>query len=325
MSKADAFPSGRKRRKLALRRDFVYVPRLDEGVRMIRSMTGYGSAELERDGQRLSAEIRSVNHRFCEVSIRAPKLVNLFEDQIRQLIAERFSRGKFNLSISWSGVGETGEVLKINEVVADRYVKLLEQLRSRYGIDGGIDIKTLAALPDVFSWEHTELSDEQTWAMLKQLIDDACQNMNAMKAREGEALSKDLEERLKLIRTQLDLVATRAPLRPQEAREKLVTRLKPLLADIEMDPIRIAQEVALLAERLDCTEECVRLAAHLDQFKHLIESQELAGRKLNFLLQEMNREANTIGAKGNDVEIARAVIVIKEELERLREQVQNVE
>jgi uncharacterized protein (TIGR00255 family) len=131
--------------------------------------------------------------------------------------------------------------------------------------------------------------------------------------------------RLEIIRKHLDVIATRAPQRPLEAKERLMTRLKPLLGDLEMDPVRVAQEVALLADRLDCTEECVRLAAHLDQFRSLIDGPELAGRKLNFLLQEMNREANTIGSKANDVEIAHAVVVIKEELERLREQVQNVE
>jgi uncharacterized protein (TIGR00255 family) len=292
---------------------------------MIRSMTGYGSADLERDGQRLSAEIRTVNHRFCEVSVRAPKLVGLFEDQIRQLIAERFSRGKFNLTITWSGVGDSGEVLKVNEVVTDRYVALLDQLRERYQLESGLDVRTLATLPDVFTWEHNALSDEQTWELLKNVIGKACDNMNAMKAREGEALARDLAQRLSLIREQLDKVAERAPLRPTEAREKLQMRLKALLDDVEMDPVRIAQEIALMADRLDCTEECVRLAAHLDQFRHLAEGSEMAGRKLNFLLQEMNREANTIGSKANDVEIAHAVIIIKEELERLREQVQNVE
>jgi uncharacterized protein (TIGR00255 family) len=292
---------------------------------MIRSMTGYGSADIERDGQSLTAEIRSVNHRFCEVSIRAPKVIGLFEDQIRQLIAERFSRGKFNLTITWSGTGEGGEVLKLNEIVADRYVALLEQLRTRYKIDSGLDIKTLAALPDVFEWEHSALTDEQTWALVKQLVLSACDNMNAMKAREGQALAKDLEQRLTLIRTQLDVVVERAPLRPTEAKERLMARIKALLGDVEMDPIRIAQEVAMMVDRLDCTEECVRLSAHLDQFRSLIEGAELAGRKLNFLLQEMNREANTIGSKSNDVDITRGVIVMKEEIERLREQVQNVE
>jgi len=204
-------------------------------------------------------------------------------------------------------------------------VRLLEQLRTRYQIDSGLDLKTLAGLPDVFSWEHTALSDEETWELVEDVVARSCDNMNAMKAREGEALARDFEKRLALIRTQLDRVVERAPLRPAEAKERLMTRLRPLLADVEMDPARIAQEVALMADRLDCTEECVRLSAHLDQFRSLSDGPEMAGRKLNFLLQEMNRETNTIGSKGNDVEIAHAVIVMKEELERLREQVQNVE
>jgi uncharacterized protein (TIGR00255 family) len=292
---------------------------------MIRSMTGYGSAELERDGKRLTAEIRSVNHRFCEVALRAPKVVSLFEDRIRQLIAERFSRGKFNLTITWSGAGETGEELTVNEVVADRYVALLEKLRERYRLDSGLDLRTLATLPDVFSWEQTALSDEETWGMVRDLTDLACDSMNAMKAREGEALARDLRLRLGLLRQQLELMAARAPQRPQEAKERLTARLRLLLADIEIDPVRVAQEVVLMADRLDFTEECVRLAAHVEQFDLLVDGPELAGRKLNFLLQEMNREANTIGSKANDVEVARAVIVMKEEIERLREQVQNVE
>ncbi len=292
---------------------------------MIRSMTGYGSADIERNGQRLEAEIRSVNHRYCEVSLRAPKIVGLFEDQIRQLVQERYSRGKFNLTITWGGAGESGEVLKLNEAVADRYVALFRQLESRYQVNSSLDVRTLATLPDVFTWEHSALSDEETWELVKSVVNKACDNMSAMKEREGQALARDFDHRLKLVRTELDKVVERAPSRPQEAKERLMGRLKALLDDVEMDPARVAQEIALMADRLDCTEECVRLSAHLDQFRHLIEGSELAGRKLNFLLQEMNREANTIGSKSNDVEITRAVIVIKEEIERLREQVQNVE
>jgi uncharacterized protein (TIGR00255 family) len=292
---------------------------------MIRSMTGYGAAEFERDGQRLSAEIRSVNHRYCEVSVRAPKLVSAFEDQIRQLVQDRFSRGKLNVTIGWTGVGEAGEVLKLNEPVADRYMALLDQLRERYHISGDVALGTLATLPDIFAWEHTALSDEETWALIKRVVEAACDNMNAMKAREGEALARDFLHRLALIRVELDRVVELAPLRPLEAKERLLGRVQQLLGDVEMDPVRIAQEVALMVDRMDCTEECVRLSAHLDQFRSLIEGHELAGRKLNFLLQEMNREANTIGAKSNEVAITRAVIVMKEEIERLREQVQNVE
>jgi uncharacterized protein (TIGR00255 family) len=161
--------------------------------------------------------------------------------------------------------------------------------------------------------------------MIQRVVAKACDNMNAMKAREGQALSRDLDQRLRIIRDHLDQVVQRAGLRAHDAKERLTSRVQALLGDIEMDPIRIAQEVALMADRLDCTEECVRLAAHLDQYRSLMEGSELAGRKLNFLLQEMNREANTIGSKANDVEIAHSVVVIKEELERLREQVQNVE
>ena len=292
---------------------------------MIRSMTGYGSAELERSGQRLTAEIRSVNHRFCEVSVRGPKVALLFEDQIRQLIQDRFSRGKFNLTINWTGSGEQGEVLKLNEAVAQRYVDLMSDLKTRFSLAGEIDIATVATLPDLFSWEHTAMSDEESWSLVSDVVQKACASMILMKDREGAALARDLGARLRAIRKRLDMVSERAPLRPLEAKERMVSRIKPLLDDVEMDPIRIAQEVALLADRLDCTEECVRLAAHLDQFSHLIDGTELAGRKLNFLLQEMNREANTIGSKANDVEIGRAVIVMKEEIERIREQVQNVE
>ena len=292
---------------------------------MIRSMTGYGSAELERDGQRLTAEIRSVNHRYAEVSIRAPRAVSLFEDQVRQLIQEKFSRGKFNLTIGWSGAGEQGEELKLNELVADRYVALLRQIQQRYDLEGGVDARTLAQLPDVFSWEHSALSDEETWALVKAVVEKACDSMTAMKSREGAALTADLEGRLAIVRRHLDQISERAPFRPIEAKERLMARLKPLLADVEIDPARLAQEVALMADRLDCTEECVRLSAHLDQFRSLIEGPELAGRKLNFLLQEMNREVNTIGSKADGLQVSGHIIDLKAELERMREQVQNVE
>ncbi len=292
---------------------------------MIRSMTGYGSAELERSGQRLTGEVRSVNHRFCEVSLRGPKVALAFEDQIRQLIQDRFSRGKFNLTITWVGAGDQGEVLKLNEPVAQRYVDLMSHLKERFALAGEIDIRTLASLPDLFTWEHTAMSDEESWSLVKDVVERSCDSMNLMKDREGAALSRDFDKRLTVIREQLEKVSVRAPLRPQEAKERLVARIKPLLDDVAMDPIRIAQEVALLADRLDCTEECVRLAAHLDQFRHLMDGNEYAGRKLNFLLQEMNRETNTIGSKANDVEIGHSVIIMKEEIERVREQVQNVE
>ena len=156
---------------------------------MIRSMTGYGSAELERSGQRLTAEIRSVNHRFCEVSMRGPKVALAFEDQVRQLIQDRFSRGKFNLTITWAGAGDQGEVLKINEAVAQRYVDLMAQLKARFKLAGDVDVSTVAALPDLFTWEHTAMSDEESWALVRDVVEKSCDNMNLMKTREGAALT----------------------------------------------------------------------------------------------------------------------------------------
>ena len=207
---------------------------------MIRSMTGYGSAELERDGQRLTAEIRSVNHRYCEVSVRAPKLVNLFEDQIRQLLQERFSRGKFNLSITWSGAGDSGEVLKVNEAVVDRYVKLLEQLRSRYRLDSGLDIRTLATLPDVFAWEHTRTlrrgdlgaAQEPGRAGVRQHERDE----GAERARRWRTISRS---RLKLVREAArQVVRARAAAPAARRRSGWRPGCRALLGDIEMDPIR---------------------------------------------------------------------------------------
>src|SRR5205814_52909 len=148
-----------------------------------------------------------------------------FEDQVRQLIVERFSRGKFNITVTWTGAGDTGEVLRVNETVADRYVALLDQLRKRYKLESGLDMRTLAQLPDVFTWEHTALTDEETWALVKTVVNQAADNMEAMKAREGQSLARDLEHRLKILREQLDLVSERAPLRPMEAKERLMTRV----------------------------------------------------------------------------------------------------
>jgi uncharacterized protein (TIGR00255 family) len=183
----------------------------------------------------------------------------------------------------------------------------------------------VATLNDVFQWERAAVDEEKLWGQVKQVIEASLDNMAQMKQREGDALLREFEIRLRRIEELLARAEERAPLRPKEAQERMMSRLKPLLGDIPVDPIRLAQEVAFLAERLDCTEECVRLRAHLSQFRRLFTDAELAGRKLNFLLQEMNREVNTLGSKGNDAVIAEVVIELKDEVEKLREQVANVE
>jgi uncharacterized protein (TIGR00255 family) len=292
---------------------------------MIRSMTGYGAAELGTEAGRLSAEIRSVNHRYCEISLRLPRSIAGLEGPVRNLLTERLARGKITLNVSWEGYEEEGGRLRVNHDVARQYLEALAELKAKYQLAGDPTVQSVAALADVFRWERAAVDDERLWAQVRQVIEAAVENMALMKQREGDALLREFEARLARIEELLARAEERAPLRPAEAKERMLARLRPLLDGIEVDPVRLAQEVAFLAERLDCTEECVRLRAHLDQFRRLFADAELAGRKLNFLLQEMNREVNTLGSKGNDPVIAEVVIGLKDEVEKLREQVQNVE
>jgi uncharacterized protein (TIGR00255 family) len=292
---------------------------------MIRSMTGYGVAELATETGRLGAEIRSVNHRYCEISLRLPRSITGLESQVRGLLTERLVRGKITLNLSWEGYEEEGGRLSVNHEVARQYVRALTELKDKYQLDGKPELGLVATLPDVLHWERAGADDTRTWALVRQVLEAALDNMSEMKQREGDALLREFEIRLSRFEELLAQAEARAPFRPAEARERMLTRLKPLLGDIEVDQSRVAQEVAFLAERLDTTEECVRLRAHLDQFRRLFVGQELAGRKLNFLLQEMNREVNTLGSKANDAAITEVVIDLKEEIEKLREQVQNVE
>ena len=292
---------------------------------MIRSMTGYGAAEVATEAGRLSAEIRSVNHRYCEISLRLPRSITGLEGSVRQLLTERLSRGKINLTVAWEGYEEEGGKLRVNHDVARQVVAALTELRATYELGGTIDTRAVASMPDVLSWDRAPVDETRLWTQLRQVLEGAIDNMAQMKQREGDALLREFETRLAAVEKLLVRAEERAPLRPKEAQERMLARLKPLLGDIPVDPVRVAQEVAFLAERLDCTEECVRMRAHLDQFRRLFVDAEPAGRKLNFLLQEMNREVNTLGSKGNDAVIAEVVIELKDEIEKLREQVQNVE
>lgn len=292
---------------------------------MIRSMTGYGAAEQATDAGRLSAEIRSVNHRYCEISLRLPRSISGLEGPVRTLLGERIARGKVSMHVSWEGYEEEGGRLRVNHDVARQYLGALTELKSKYDLAGEATVQSVANLPDVFRWERAAVDQDRLWTVVRQVVEAAVDAMTLMKRREGEALEREFEHRLRRVEQLLAVAEVRAPLRPAEAKEKMLARLKPLLDGVEVDPVRLAQEVAFLAEKLDCTEECVRLRAHLDQFRRLFNDPELAGRKLNFLLQEMNREVNTLGSKGNDPALAEVVIELKDEVEKLREQVQNVE
>ena len=294
---------------------------------MLLSMTGYGRGEAREEGRILTVEIRSVNHRFAEISVRLPKSLSILESRVRERIQKQISRGKITCSATLDGEeGEMGS-LQINDAVARRYASLLRDLKDKLGLAGDLDLTTFVSLPDVVTWEKSEVEEEEGWRLLEGPLNSAIEDLLQMKRREGELLGRDLSARCDMIIASVKQVEARVPAMVDITRERLRDRLQELLKDqeVEYQRYRLEAEMALFADRTDCTEECVRLRAHCQQFSELLRAPEPAGRKLNFLLQEMNREANTIGSKSVDVLIAREVIGIKEEAERLREQVANVE
>lgn len=292
---------------------------------MARSMTGYGAAEAIAGGVRLTAEVRSVNSRYCEVSVRLPRTLCLLEQRVRKLVQDHIGRGRISVSVTWNGEGSPKGGIRLDDKVADRYYSLLGSLKQRYKLKGTIDLSTMADLPDLFVSEMPKLDEEQSWTLVQEVVTKALEGANSMRQREGQELAADLTQRASRVESLVGVVEERAPFRVSEAKEKLEERLSQLVGgDSGIDPARLAVEVALIADRLDCTEECVRLRAHCRHLLSLLE-EEASGRKVNFLLQEMNREANTIGAKASDLNIAEQVIQIKEEVEKIREQAQNIE
>lgn len=296
---------------------------------MIRSMTGYGRGEVVVDGLRLAAEVRSVNHRFCELSARLPRTLGNFEHEARKIVQERSVRGKINLVVTWGEEGDDGReptgTLTLDERAADRYMELLQALQKKYGLKGAVDVGIFATLPNLFVWSEMRRDPEFYLGILREVVTAATEDMIRMKETEGASLRKDLEARVEGIRDRVAQIRERAPLKVRETAERFHERIRVLLDGNELPEERLAQEVAMMADRLDATEECVRLEAHCDHFKKLLTEEATPGRKLGFLLQEMNREINTIGSKSADVPIIEQVVDVKEELERIREQVQNIE
>jgi len=290
----------------------------------ILSMTGFGRHETE--GERgLAAEIRSVNHRYLEAAIRLPQGLQALENRLRAHLQERVARGKLNLTVGWKG-GEERVALHWNRDLARQYFEALQEMRQEFDLREPIALGHILSHPEILHQEAPEVDEDAGWKLLRAAVDPALDGLLSMREAEGEALRRDLLARLVTLRKALKTVEKRAPQRAVEVKEKLHARVADLLrGEADVDSDRILVEAAFQAERMDCTEECVRLASHFDQFESMLLEGGAVGRKLNFLLQEMNREANTIGSKANDVAVAREVIQIKEELEILREQVQNLE
>jgi len=298
---------------------------------MLRSMTGFGVAEVAGRAYKITAELRSVNHRFLDIALRLPRALQTFEDEIKGRIRDRIDRGRVSMTFGFEAQDEVEEVA-LNEALVSAYVRAGRDVAARLGLAldkdaaaAGPLIAAIVAQPDIMTRTVRNLDEDELRAAIFRCIDAVCSQADEMKVREGRALGEDLSKRLGLVARSLARVQELAPTVPAEVKSNLEGRLRKLLEASDIDPARVAQEAAVIADRADITEECVRLASHVGQFETTMRSPEQGARRLGFLLQEMHREVNTIGSKTGNLRIIQEVLSMKEEIEKLREQVQNLE
>lgn len=293
---------------------------------MIKSMTGYGKAGLNVESREYQVEIKSVNHRYLDISVKMPRTLSSLEETVKKQISEKIKRGKIDVFISFENNSKEGKKVHINQELADVYIKQLKQLAKDGDISSNIEVIDIAKLPDVLNIK-IEDDDEKIKKELIQATEIAINNIYNMKLIEGERISQDLLERIIRIEEKIKEISKKSTGLIEEYVVKLEKRIKEILKTEEIDKSRLAQEVVIYADKCSIEEEITRLNSHIYQFKDLLENseKEAIGKKLDFIIQEMNRETNTIGSKANNLEITNAVIDIKTELEDIREQVQNIE
>ncbi len=291
---------------------------------MIKSMTGYGRGQAEVNGVSFSVEIKTVNHRYADVKIKSPRLLAPLESEIKKQVLTVLKRGKIDLFISQEHTSTIASIPVIDEPVAKAYIEAFNHLRSISGLSGEISLEFLAAQKDVLVLKDTEFASDDVWNCLTLAIDSALASLQEMRNKEGAATAVDISNRLELLSQSLVTIEQLAASVPLEWQQKLQDRLARLQVN-DGDPQRVAQEIAIFADRCDISEELSRFSSHLSQFNDLLQRQEPVGRQLDFLVQELNREANTMGSKSNDADLTRQVVTVKSELEKIREQVQNIE
>lgn len=293
---------------------------------MINSMTGFGRGQAQVGTSTATVELRSVNSRYCEVSVRLPRALSEYESDVQTRVKQAFSRGRINAQVQVATRADASINLDVNPDAVRGYTALLNRLRAAAGIAEPVRLEHLLGYADIFTTPETPSeAAHEMWKATGSALDDAILHLRQMRRQEGSALLADLEMRIAAIEHQLDEVEKRGPARIDDARARLHGRLAELVGDDRLDHDRLEIEIAVLADRLDITEECVRLRSHLELFRQSLNSEEPEGRKLNFISQEINREVNTIGSKASDAEIAHLAVLMKDDLEKIREQVQNVE
>ena len=292
---------------------------------MIKSMTGYGRAVETVNGREYTVELRSVNNRYLDCSVRLPRMLSFAEEAVKQAVKTVVSRGKVDVFISLRSEAEEDVTVKLNDAVLQGYLDAMRQMVSQYGVRDDISVSTVSRLPDVFSVEKKEADEEQLRQDLLQVVYAALENYNAMRETEGAALDADLRNRRRTILELVEQVEQGNAQTVVDYRARLEKKLREVLENTAIDESRILTEAAIFADKVAVDEETVRLRSHLDQMVTMLDGGGAIGRKLDFLLQEMNREANTTGSKCTDVRLAKIVVDIKAELEKIREQTQNIE
>lgn len=292
---------------------------------MLKSMTGFGRREGETSLGKVVVESRSVNHRYCDINIKLPRRLSPFENRIKELIRSQVSRGRIDVTLRLDNLGEERVQLSVDLDLAQQYYRALQDLKEKLQLKDEITLTLLAGAKDLITAREESGDIEPYWQEVLTILKHSIKNMDDMKRSEGESLTKDLQQRLEQIAEQLEMIKRQFPSRLKTTFTRLHERLRSLLEGMEVDSLRFQQEVAFLAERTDITEEIVRAESHLAQFGTLLEGNEPVGRKMDFLVQEIHREVNTVSSKVNDAEISQRVVEIKSELEKIREQVQNIE
>ena len=293
---------------------------------MIKSMTGFGRCEVAEGQRRFVVEMKGVNHRYLDVNIRMPKKLNFFETAIRSLLKQSVQRGKVDIFITYEDLSESQVSLKYNETLAGEYLKYFQQMQETFGLENDVRVPHLSRCPEVLTMEEQAVDEEELWNELKKALSGAISQFVETRSTEGENLKKDLLEKLDDMLMLTEQIEKRSPQIIAEYREKLETKVKELLEDTQIEESRIAAEVVMFADKICTDEEIVRLRSHIVHMKETLKSDENGiGRKLDFIAQEMNREANTILSKANDLETSNVGINLKTEIEKVREQIQNIE
>jgi uncharacterized protein (TIGR00255 family) len=292
---------------------------------MIKSMTGYGRAQAQLHGRDITVELRSVNNRYLDCSVKLPRIYGFAEDAVKAQVKKAVSRGKVDVFITVQATEAAQVAVSINRPVLEGYLTALHQIAADYGVTDDITVMSLSRLPDVLTVQKQEEDEDEVQADLMAVLDEALARYDAMRTVEGQALEDDLRSRAQTILDRVAVVEARSPETVAEYRARLTRKMEEVLSGTAVDESRILTEAAIYADKVAVDEETVRLRSHLAQLDDMLSGGGAIGRKLDFLLQEMNREANTIGSKCNDVELARTVVDIKAELEKIREQTQNIE